>query len=185
MKKKKNNTKKRKQLAWVPVTVMLALTYYLSAIPQLQVIPVLRQVNHFLDQMNLGVAELARAIASRLPAELESVGTITGNFYDYARKNPVIVEFMLRKSAHLVVFFLITLLFFVFWRHYLKPSWAVFTAFACGTLAAVLDEIHQYYVSGRAGSIIDVYINMIGILLAVILIGIAFYLIKPIYADKE
>ncbi len=172
---------KLKKKALLAVMVLLALTYYLSSIPYLQVIPVLRQVNAFLIRVNLGIADLARTIASRLPPQLESVGTITGDFYQYARQNPVIIEFILRKSAHVFLFFIITLAFFVLWRHYLEPAQAVAASFACGTLAAILDETHQYYLTGRSGNIIDVAIDMTGVLLAIILIAIAFLLIKPIY----
>ncbi len=177
----KARKRKLKKKALLAVMVLLALTYYLSSIPSLQVIPVLRQVNALLTRVNLGIADLAHTIASRLPPQLESVGTITGDFYQYARENPVIIEFILRKSAHVFLFFIITLAFFVLWRHYLKPAQAVAASFACGTLAAILDEIHQHYVTGRSGSIIDVAIDMTGVSLAIILIAIAFLLIKPIY----
>ncbi len=170
--------------AFAAVAGLLVLTYYLSSVPYLRVLPVLRQVNNFMVRINLGIADLARAIAGRLPPELESVGTITGDFYQYARQNPVIIEFILRKTAHVALFFAITLVFFIFWRHYLKPVKAVAASFVCGTLAAILDETHQYYVTGRSGAIADVLIDMVGVLLAVILIAIAFLLVKPIY-DKN
>lgn len=171
--------------ALLPVASLLVLAYYLSSVPQLQVLPVLRQVNTLLRTVNLGITDLAWAIANRLPPQLESVGTVTGDFYHYAHQNPVIIEFILRKSAHIFIFFVITLAFFILWRQYLKPVQAVTVSFVCGTLAAIVDETIQYFVPGRHGSIIDVAIDMVGVSLAIILIVIAFLLIKPIYVKYD
>lgn len=145
----------------------------------------LSQVNDLLMLINLGIADLARAVVNRLPAQLASAGTLTGDFYQYARQNPVIIEFLLRKFAHIALFFMITLAFFILWRDYLKPLQAVIVSFICGTAAATLDEIHQYYVIGRSGNIVDVMINMVGVMLAVFLIAIAFWLVKPIYYSRN
>ncbi len=182
---KKARKLKLKKKALLLVTSLLVLTYYLSTIPQLQVLPVLRQVNILLTMINLGITDLARAIANRLPPQLESVGTVTGDFYHYAKQNPVIIEFIIRKSAHIFFFFMITLAFFILCRHYLKPAKAVTVSFVCGTLAAIVDETIQYFVAGRHGSIIDVAIDMVGVSLAIILIAIAFLLIKPIYIKSD
>ncbi len=145
----------------------------------------LSQVNDLLMLINLGIADLARAVVYRLPAQLDSAGTLTGDFYKYARQNPVIIEFLLRKFAHIGLFFMITMAFFILWRDYLKPLQAVIASFICGTLAAILDEIHQYYVIGRSGNMVDIMINMVGVMLAVFLIVIAFLLVKPIYYSQN
>lgn len=173
--------KKLQRNAIILVLVLLVLTYYLSSIPYLRVLPVLSQINDLLMLIDLRITDLARAVVNRLPSQLDSMGTLSGDFYNYARQNPLIMEFLLRKLAHVVLFFIITLAFFIFWRHHLKPLQAVFASFFCGTLSAILDEIHQYYVVGRSGNIIDVLINMAGVMQAVFLIAIAFLLVKPVY----
>jgi len=173
--------KKLQRNAIILVLALLALTYYLSSIPYLRVLPVLSQINDLLTLIDLRISDLVRAVINRLPSQLDAAGTLSGDFYNYARQNPVIMEFLLRKMAHVALFFMITLAFFILWRHYLKPLQAVFASFFCGTMAATLDEIHQYYVVGRSGTIIDVLIDIFGVLLAVLLIAIAFLLVKPIY----
>ncbi len=175
----------RKTAALFIVAGLLTLTYYLSSIPYLRVLPVLREIHIFLSRINLGIADVARAIAARLPQELESVSTITGDLYHYARQNPVIIEFLLRKSAHVALFFIITIALFMLWRHYFKPVHAVLAAFISGALIAILDEVFQYYVAGRTGNIIDVGFNMAGVSLAIALITIAFILIEPVYRNKH
>lgn len=172
---------KLRRNAIILVLALLVLTYYLSSIPYLRVLPVLSQVNDLLMLIDLGIKDLAQAVVNRLPSRLDSAQTLSGDFYQYARQNPVIIEFLLRKLAHVVLFFIITLAFFILWRHYLKPLPAVAASFFCGTLAAILDETHQYYVIGRSGNIVDVLIDMVGVMLAVFLMAIAFLLVKPIY----
>ena len=176
---------KVKKKALLSVLVLLVLTYYLSSIPNLRVLPVLREINLILTRINLGFSDLARVIAGLLPSGMESVSTITGEFLQYARQNPVIIEFLLRKMAHIALFFVITLAFFILWRHYLKPLYAVLATFASGTLIAILDETYQYFVIGRSGILTDVLIDLIGVFLAIILIAIAFLLIKPIYLHRD
>lgn len=174
-----------KERSWVPAIILLVLTYYLSSIPSLKVLPVLKQVNQLMIRLDLSIVNLAEAISRRLPAQLDSARTLTGDFYLYARENPVIIEFLLRKLAHVSLFFAITLAFFLLWRHYLRPLQAVVASFACGALAAILDETHQHFVAGRTGSLVDVCIDLIGVFLAVILIALAFLLVKPVYHDKN
>jgi VanZ family protein len=176
---------KVKKKALLFVLGLLVLTYYLSSIPNLRVLPVLREINQLLVRINLGFSDLARIIAGLLPSGLESVGTITGEFLQYARQNPVIIEFLLRKTAHIALFFVITLAFFMFWRHYLKPLHAVLAASACGTLTAIIDETYQHFVIGRSGIFTDVLIDLIGVFLAIILIAIAFLLVKPVYSNRN
>ncbi len=112
-KKAKKKSFKFKKKALFIVLAFIGLTYYLSSLPHLRVLPVLREVNSFLFRVNMSITDLARFIARSLPPQLESVGTVSGDFYQYARQNPVVIEFMLRKSAHVSLFFLITLRLFL------------------------------------------------------------------------
>ncbi|MDO9534467.1 MAG: VanZ family protein [Bacillota bacterium] len=136
-----------KRSAWIPVFLLLILTYYLSSIPGLRVLPVLKQVNSLLINYNLSITRLALKIASHLPVQLDPAKTFTSDFYTYARANPVIIEFMLRKAAHIFLFFLITIAFFIMLRQILRrPGFAVAGAFLAGTLFSFLDEYHQNFV---------------------------------------
>lgn len=164
--------------------VIIALTYYLSSVQALAVLPLLKQINSFMAKFDLGFIRLAEAIARRLPRQLDSARTMAGEFYLYARENPIIIEFILRKLGHVMLFFIITIAFFILWRNYLKPVYAAMVSFISGIVVAVLDETFQYLVIGRTGSIIDVFIDIMGVGLAIILIAIAFILVKPIYYNS-
>lgn len=74
-----------------------------------------------------------------------------------------LVTFLLRKAAHMGVFFVLTALLLRALRD-LIPSVKRRTAVAvglCGVLAA-LDELHQYFVPGRSCQLQDVVIDLLG-----------------------
>lgn len=74
-----------------------------------------------------------------------------------------LVTFLLRKAAHMAVFFVLTALLLRALRDPL-PNVRARTAAAlglCGVLAA-LDELHQRFVPGRSGQLKDVGIDLLG-----------------------
>ena len=72
-------------------------------------------------------------------------------------------EFIYKKSGHLFVYFILTLIWiWTLTRDRLKNS--ILLSFAY----AYTDEIHQLFVPGRTGLLRDVYIDLLGILLAVL-----------------
>lgn len=81
-------------------------------------------------------------------------------------------EFYLeRKGAHVLEFFILTVIAFRFFRHGVgNPLWAVHLAVLLAFSYAATDEMHQLLVSGREGKISDVLIDSIGIFLALTLI---------------
>jgi len=157
-----------KSYAWIPAFLLLILTYFLSSIPGLKVLPVLKQVNAILVSYDLSITRLAVKIASYLPVQLDPAKTFTSDFYAYARANPVIIEFILRKSAHVILFFLITLSFFIMLHQLFKrPGLAVAGAFLAGTILSFLDEYHQSFTANRSGNLVDVAIDMVGVCIAI------------------
>lgn len=157
--------------AWLLIFVLLGGIYYLSSVPGLKVLPVLKQFNAILQSFDVSMKTLAIKIAAHLPGQLDPARTFTNDFYQYAKENPVIIEFMLRKAAHVIVFFFITLAFFFLLRQYFA-GWKLplVGSFIAGTLMAILDEYHQTFTANRSGNIVDVFIDMIGVSMAVGLI---------------
>ncbi|UMZ74165.1 VanZ family protein [Natranaerofaba carboxydovora] len=167
----------QKKHAWLLVFVLLGTLYYLSSIPGLRVLPVLQQVNDLFGLLDVSFEKAAIFISSNLPGELGPVQTFSSDFYEYASENPGIIEFILRKIAHIVVFFVITIAVFLLLREYTASKLlAVAGAFLLATIIAILDEYHQSFVDGRHGTIVDVLINMVGISLAVAQILFSFFL---------
>ncbi|MCR3922528.1 MAG: VanZ family protein [Firmicutes bacterium] len=176
------NIRKR---SWLVMFTLLGILYFLSSIPSLRVLPVLRQLNTLLKYFDVSITNLAAKIAAGLPSQLAPAKTVSEDFFAYAKRNPLILEFLLRKAAHVFVFFVITLALFLLVRHYFREPWqAVGSAFIGGTIFAFLDEFHQGLVVGRHGSYIDVGIDMIGVITATLLLIFSFWLTNQ-YRDQR
>lgn len=76
-------------------------------------------------------------------------------------------EILIRKTAHHIEYFILG--FFLFYGFYNKEKLkrASGLAFLMGVLYAVTDEIHQYFIPGRAMRVLDVMIDSTGLLLAI------------------
>jgi len=74
------------------------------------------------------------------------------------------VDFVLRKLAHVLAFGLLTVL----WWWALRPKIPnpLPAAVAISLVYAVADEYHQSFVEGRTGSVVDVGVDLIGIVAA-------------------
>ncbi len=163
-----------RKYAWVVIVILLLTLFILSSIPGLRVLPVLNQIYTIMVSFDLTFVRISEWLADQVPmdiGELYYVDTVTEDFLEYARDNPFIIEFLLRKLAHVFVFFVITIALFFLLHQYIKNTYtAIILSFLGGAVVSVLDELRQTFVDGRYGSIFDVVINMIGVLLAIGLI---------------
>lgn len=168
--------------AWLIVIIIMGGIFYLSSIPGLRVLPVLKQVSSIAMKFDLSFIEGAEKISERLPIDLNELNhfkTASSDFYVYAKENPIIIEFILRKIAHIIVFFLLTLAIFFLINQYTKKSiTAAFLAYIICAIMAALDELRQSFVDGRVSSLIDVGIDLIGITSATFLIIFAIVITK-------
>lgn len=75
-------------------------------------------------------------------------------------------DFLIRKSAHFVEYFVLTWLLFYSLRHTSRLSLqkCLLLSFLISLLYAVSDEYHQTQVTGREGKVRDVLIDGLGIL---------------------
>ncbi len=79
-------------------------------------------------------------------------------------------QFLLRKGAHVVEYFVLGVLLFRMFRYFFSQS-SHMTAAGVVLVSlpfALSDEIHQLFVSGRQGRVSDVGIDAIGIFLSLI-----------------
>lgn len=77
-------------------------------------------------------------------------------------------DFVIKKTAHVVEFFVLSLLFYRALASEGVASRRIFImVFAFGFSYAILDEIHQSYTPGRQPTARDVVIDTIGVILAI------------------
>jgi VanZ family protein len=88
-----------------------------------------------------------------------------------------IIDFFLRKGAHILEYFLLYLaLFWGFWEQKFnilsyKDFNFIHTRVLCiGFIATLLDEWHQTWVAGREGKPLDIAFDLIGFLLAYLIL---------------
>lgn len=107
--------------------------------------------------------------SSQTGAESQDVsdGVLTQLFHYDIQNSPMVLSdllsFLVRKGAHMGVFFLLTgLLLYALSARALRPGVRAGAALGlCGVLAA-LDEFHQTFVPGRSGRLQDVGIDLLG-----------------------
>jgi VanZ family protein len=81
-----------------------------------------------------------------------------------------VADLVLRKLVHVTVYLTLTLLWFWALRPSLPGTSALAVAGAVALLYAISDEYHQTFVAGRDGTPLDVGIDLIGIVLASLLL---------------
>ncbi|KUO51136.1 MAG: hypothetical protein APF76_16725 [Desulfitibacter sp. BRH_c19] len=171
-----------KKSAWIVVLFLIGTLYFLSSIPGLRVLPVLKFINSILLRLDLTVVRFSEWIAARIPlnfGELGHIDTLTRDFFRYASENPIIIEFFLRKLAHISIFFIITTaIFFLLHQYIRKSAFALVLSFIGGGVLSFLDEYRQSFVDGRYSSTVDVFINMIGVTLAICLIIFSLFITR-------
>jgi VanZ family protein len=79
-----------------------------------------------------------------------------------------------RKGAHVFEYFVLTILFLRVLNVYLKANYRekIIAPMTFSLLYAITDELHQQFVEGREGKLLDVGIDFLGIVLAVVVWGI-------------
>ncbi len=90
------------------------------------------------------------------------------------------ITFIIRKSAHFLEYFVLGVLSFLTSLSYQKYSHKakIIYAFLICALYAISDEIHQYFVPGRACRFMDICIDVAGSATAIILIATIIFLRK-------
>lgn len=85
---------------------------------------------------------------------------------DLPRNEIFVVDYIFKKSAHIIEYFILVLL----WNKALRTR-GLSGAILISLFYAFTDEIHQLFVPGRGGQLKDVAIDSIGIILASIYIS--------------
>lgn len=87
--------------------------------------------------------------------------------------------FIVRKTAHIILYGVLTFLFF---NVYYKEDYKLFKPFIFSIISSVLyalsDELHQHFVPGRSGMLWDVQIDSYGIIGVAVLTLISYKIMK-------
>ena len=91
--------------------------------------------------------------------------TIISHFFNIA--NPELLNYVIRKLAHITEYLILGMLTINMINNYHKPHY--YAIIIC-TLYAISDEIHQLYIPGRTCQIKDIVIDIIGSLIGIYLL---------------
>lgn len=92
--------------------------------------------------------------------------------------------FIVRKTAHFTEYFILYMLILNVLKYYMKIKKAIIFSFVLTFSYACTDEIHQYFIPGRAMAFKDVLIDSSGALLAM-LISIGYLKYRKNSQDSE
>ena len=122
--------------------------------------------------------------SSGLIAKLCSIIISDFNDLDEAQKGEVISSFSypIRKLAHFTEYFILSVFICVSIIQTKKENKlslsSLALSFVCGILYAVSDEVHQFFVPGRAGTATDVFIDGAGVVLGCFAVGLLYKLVE-------
>ena len=91
--------------------------------------------------------------------------------YDLTKINEDILIVIIRKCAHIFEYFILYLLTYNCFKEY-KTNKYMMISFCI--LCGIIDEIHQLFINGRSGNIIDIFVDSIGIIIGFILIEVTY-----------
>jgi VanZ family protein len=94
-------------------------------------------------------------------------------------KKVTILHFLVRKAAHMGEYGVLLLSFiYGFYKNKLSLNKVYLYSLLCTFLYACSDELHQYFVGGRAGQFKDVLIDTSGGIIMLIIIATLFHINK-------
>ncbi len=100
-----------------------------------------------------------------------SINFCIGNVFSKEEIEDISVSLFvfMRKGAHVFLYFILTILLFLFFHTFSFKEDLFLISFLFAIFYACTDEIHQLFIEGREGQIFDVFIDSIGILFGILL----------------
>ena len=96
-----------------------------------------------------------------------SIATLIYNIFNISDTEKV--SFIVRKCAHVSEFFILGILVINLISKY-NVKYSYLNSFIVCVLYASSDEFHQLFVPGRSGQVTDIFIDMIGVVLGLLLV---------------
>lgn len=140
----------------------------------------------FIFSMSNQPANISKELSKNIENLLNHT-PIIGNLLSDVLNSPN-SQFIVRKSAHIILFCLLSVLCFIV-IYEIKKSVKISTlvSFSITFIYACIDEIHQLFIPGRGSQIKDVLIDSIGAIIGLIVINLIFMLknrIKKSYSKN-
>ncbi len=158
------NQKKQcfKLLAWLPAIMMMVIIYMFSAKPAV-----------VSDGTSSPIANAILCVFEAMFGDIDSTKR-----FDFLQAT----NFVVRKIAHIMEYAILTVLISIPLRmHHIKNKSIFIIAFVTSVIYAGTDEFHQTFVEGRSGSLKDVGIDSIGVLLG----SLFFYIAVKCYEKRK
>lgn len=124
----------------------------------------------FIFYMSNQVADTSTSTSGFFVDIIRSIFSLDESYID-------ILQTIIRKGAHMSEYALLGILFYYGFSH-LQAKYVYILSFITSLLYACTDEFHQLFIPGRSGSIIDVGIDSIGIIIGLLIIFIFYRLTK-------
>lgn len=102
---------------------------------------------------------------------LIKLGLLTKKDILLQTEKAVMLQFIIRKLAHMTVYFILNILFIQTFKNFKIKNYCILS-WLMTTVYAISDELHQAFIPERGPSIRDVFIDSFGALM-----GLAIYLI--------
>ena len=108
---------------------------------------------------------------SALPAEAskQESGLIVSQLAQWLQADEELISFVVRKGAHYTEYLFLGVSLFLTVRDLRKRA-SFWIPWAIGTLYAITDEVHQYFVPGRSCELRDVLIDACGVAVGVAIV---------------
>ena len=89
------------------------------------------------------------------------------------------IEFFVRKSAHLILFCVLGAIIAVYLLQFksFKRRLVFWVSLLVTAVSGIFDEVHQYFVPGRACKFFDVFVDTFGGLIGISLVILCYYFI--------
>lgn len=128
-------------------------------------------VFQFSDQNGEESSNLSREVASKVVETEEQINQ---------------VEPYVRKLAHVTEYTVGGMLFFsLFLTYPFSDKKRMLCAWLVGVEYAAIDEIHQLFIDGRSGQILDVFIDSIGVAIGICVLMLVYKTAKKIFAKRK
>ena len=108
---------------------------------------------------------------------LTTVSEVTGKNLTESRKQELIVNsrFVVRKTAHFTLYFILGLLIYTTLRSYGISKNAVIYSILFCIISSIIDEFHQLFSFGRTSRLLDIFIDTSGSVISLLFVNLISY----------